>query len=56
MPDPSRLIMPARIISLWLTISASAGASLSVEIKNRVARMTVILFKWKVIINSILKD
>ena len=26
--------MPARIISLWLTTSASAGASLSVEMKN----------------------
>jgi hypothetical protein len=26
--------MPARIISWWLTISASEGASLSVEIKN----------------------
>jgi hypothetical protein len=35
------LIIPARIISLWLTISASDGASLSVEIKNRDARMAV---------------
>ncbi|MCK7499390.1 MAG: hypothetical protein MZW92_59920 [Comamonadaceae bacterium] len=26
--------MPARIISWWLTTSASAGASLSVEMKN----------------------
>jgi hypothetical protein len=26
--------MPARIISLWLTTSASAGASLRVEMKN----------------------
>src|SRR5574343_442550 len=34
MPAPRRLIMPARIISLWLTTSASAGASLSVETKN----------------------
>jgi hypothetical protein len=28
------LIKPARIISLWLTTSASAGASLRVEIRN----------------------
>src|SRR6185503_19490510 len=34
MPAPSRLIRPARIISLWLVISASAGASLRVETKN----------------------
>jgi len=26
--------MPARIISLWLATSASAGASLRVEMKN----------------------
>jgi hypothetical protein len=39
------LIIPARIISLWLMISASDGASLRVEIKNREARMAVILFK-----------
>jgi hypothetical protein len=26
--------MPARSMSLWLTISASAGASLSVEMKE----------------------
>ena len=36
--------MPARIISLWLTISASDGASLRVEIKNREARMTMEFF------------
>ena len=30
----SRLIRPARIMSRWLTISASAGASLRVEMKN----------------------
>ena len=34
MPAPSFLIMPARIISRWLATSASAGASLRVEIKN----------------------
>src|SRR6516164_1233368 len=34
MPAPSRLIMPARIINLWLATSASAGASFSVETKN----------------------
>src|SRR6185436_1898725 len=34
MPAPSFLIMPARIISLWLVTSASAGASFSVEIRN----------------------
>src|SRR5262245_43083221 len=33
MPAPRRLIMPARIISLWLAISVSAGASFSVEMK-----------------------
>jgi hypothetical protein len=33
-PDPSRLIRPARSISLWLISSASEGASLVVEIKN----------------------
>jgi hypothetical protein len=41
MPEPRRLIIPARIISLWLTISASEGASLSVEIKNREARISM---------------
>jgi hypothetical protein len=34
MPAPSFLIMPARIINWWLTTSASAGASLRVEIRN----------------------
>jgi hypothetical protein len=33
--------MPARIMSWWLTISASAGASLSVEMKNCEAFMRV---------------
>src|SRR6218665_47489 len=37
MPAPSFLISPARIISWWLTTSASAGASLRVETKNREA-------------------
>ncbi|WP_374581553.1 hypothetical protein [Pseudoduganella sp.] len=31
--------MPARIINWWLTISASDGASLRVEIKKRDARI-----------------
>jgi hypothetical protein len=35
------LIRPARIISLWLTISASAGASFNVEMKNFEVRMIV---------------
>src|SRR5215472_1948153 len=39
MPAASLLISPARSISLWLTSSASAGASLSVERKNRDRRM-----------------
>src|SRR6516225_2483484 len=39
MPAPSRLMKPARIMSLWLMISASAGASLSVAMKNWVALM-----------------
>ena len=39
MPAASRRIMPARSISWWLTISASAGASLSVEMKNCEARI-----------------
>jgi hypothetical protein len=34
--------MPARIISLWLTISASAGASLRVPIKKREAFMRTV--------------
>src|SRR6188474_2041659 len=34
MPAPSRLMNPARSISLWLMTSASAGASLRVETKN----------------------
>src|SRR2546427_6087292 len=33
-PAPSFLIRPARVMSLWLTTSASAGASLRVEMKN----------------------
>jgi hypothetical protein len=33
MPAASFLIMPARTISRWLTTSASAGASLRVEMK-----------------------
>ena len=33
-PDALALIKPARNISLWLASVASAGASLSVEIKN----------------------
>ena len=39
MPPARRRIRPARSMSLWLTISASAGASLSVERKNCEARM-----------------
>ena len=39
MPADRRLIMPARIISLWLATSASLGASLMVEMKNFDARM-----------------
>src|ERR1700712_5197783 len=39
MPALSRLMKPARIISLWLVTSASAGASLRVEMKNWVAFM-----------------
>src|SRR5579875_1783119 len=35
MPPATRRIMPARIISLWLTISASAGASFRVPMKKR---------------------
>src|SRR5574340_1393691 len=38
-PDPRRLMRPARSISLWLTSSASDGASLVVEMKYWVARM-----------------
>src|SRR5688572_7862347 len=34
MPAPRRLMYPARIISFWLTTSASAGASFRVEMKN----------------------
>jgi hypothetical protein len=34
MPAPNFLIMPARVMSWWLTTSASDGASLSVEIRN----------------------
>src|SRR5258708_3800817 len=37
MPPATRRIMPARTISLWLTISASAGASFRVPIKKREA-------------------
>jgi hypothetical protein len=37
--------MPARSISWWLMISASAGASFRVEIKNREARMRKIFLK-----------
>src|SRR5580698_7604068 len=37
MPPATRRIMPARTMSLWLTISASAGASFSVPIKKREA-------------------
>ena len=36
---PRRLMRPARSISLWLTSSASDGASLVVEMKNWLARM-----------------
>jgi len=39
MPAARRRIMPARIISLWLTSSASAGASLMVEMKWREVRI-----------------
>ena len=39
MPPAKRLIRPARSISLWLTISASEGASLSVEMKYFEVRM-----------------
>jgi hypothetical protein len=39
MPPASRLMRPARSINLWLMISASLGASFSVEMKKREARM-----------------
>src|ERR1035438_5784987 len=39
MPADKRLMNPARSMSLWLTTSASAGASLSVEMKNWLAFM-----------------
>src|SRR5262245_66527087 len=41
MPRASCLINPARSISRWLTTSASAGVSLSVDRKNRETRMIV---------------
>ena len=41
-PLATRLIKPARSISLWLGNSASAGASLRVEIKNWLAFMWVL--------------
>src|SRR5690348_6767985 len=42
MPDASLRIMPARNISLWLTISASAGASRVVARWNRDRRIALI--------------
>jgi hypothetical protein len=42
MPADRRLIKPARSISLWLTTSASAGASLSVAMKKELAFMGVV--------------
>src|SRR3954462_3878727 len=42
-PLPSFLISPARNMSLWLTSSASLGASLRVEIKNCDVRMLLLV-------------
>src|SRR5690242_9559170 len=39
MPAASRLIIPARSMSFWLTTSASAGGSFNVDRKNCEARM-----------------
>jgi hypothetical protein len=42
MPPARRRMMPARSMSLWLTISASAGASLRVERKNCETRIRIL--------------
>jgi hypothetical protein len=39
MPADNRLMNPARSMSRWLMTSASAGASLRVEMKNWLAFM-----------------
>src|SRR3990172_3069340 len=43
MPAASLRIMPARSISRWLTVSASAGVSRTVESRNRETRMDVVV-------------
>src|SRR6516225_5295118 len=47
MPDVRRLIMPERTMSCWLTTSASAGASLSVDKKKLETRMRRFLLNKK---------
>src|SRR3972149_9640059 len=48
MPAASLRTMPARSMSWWLTVSASAGVSRTVESRNRETRMNeiVILVGW----------
>src|SRR3989442_2587468 len=45
MPAATRLIMPLRSIRRWLTVSASAGASFSVEMKYCETRIALIFLK-----------